>query len=114
MTNSLPNETGKTFQGFLEIINTMDSSPTKQSNIVYIDILNEYSDNKDTILNVLSVLQDKLKVGTNANFLGVIGDGKTYDHQHTLKIEYGSEANPVARRLAYPQKLPGSHHEGLF
>ena len=71
VTDSLPNETGKTFQGFLEIMNTSESSPTEQTNVVYNDhdILDEYADNKHTILNALSVLQDKLKVGTKINFL---------------------------------------------
>ena len=103
VTNSLPNETGKTFQGFLETINTLDSSPTEQSNIVYIDILDEYADKKDTILNALSVLQDKLKVGTKVKFLGVVGDRKTYDHLHALKIEYGSD-------LDWLIPLPGDWH----
>ena len=77
MKDSLPNESGKTFQGFLETMNTSESSPTEQSNVVYIDILDEYADNKDTILSALSVLQGKLKVETEVNFLGVGGDGKT-------------------------------------
>ena len=31
VSDSLPNETGKTFQGFLETMNTSESSPTEQS-----------------------------------------------------------------------------------
>lgn len=84
----------------------MDSSQhsqIEQSNIVYIDILDEHADNKDTILHTLSVQQDKLQVGTKLNFLGVVGDGKTYDHLHTLKIEYGADLNWLI-------PLPGDWH----
>ena len=84
-------------------MNSSESSLTEQSNIVYIDILDEYADNKDTILHALSVLQDKLQVGTKVNFLGVVGDGKTYFHLHTLKIEYGSDLNWLI-------PLPGDWH----
>ena len=72
----------------------MDNSQnpqTEQSNVVYIDILDEYADNKDTILHNLAVLQDKLQVGTRLKFLGVVGDGKTYNPLHALKIEYGAD-----------------------
>ena len=56
-------------------------------------------------MNALSVLQDKLKVGTKVKFLGVVGDGKTYDHLHlhALKIEYGSD-------LDWLIPLPGDWH----
>ena len=50
LTDSLPNETGKTFQSFLEMMNIPESSLAEQSNVVYIDILDEYTDNKDTII----------------------------------------------------------------
>ena len=103
VTDSLPNEAGKTIQSFLETMNITDSPPTEQSNVVYIDILDEYTDNEDTILHALSVLQERLQVGTNLNFLGVVGDGKTYGHLHTLKIEYGSDLNWLI-------PLPGDWH----
>ena len=48
-------------------------------------------------------MQDKLKVGTKVNFLGVVGDEKTYDLLHTLKIEYGSDLNWLI-------PLPGDWH----
>ena len=40
-------------------MNSSQRSQMEQSNVVYIDILDEYADNKDTILHTLSVLQDK-------------------------------------------------------
>ena len=76
----------------------------RQNNVI-IDILDEYADNKDAILHTLAVLQDKLQVGTQLNFLGVAGDGKTYDHLHALKIEYGADLNSV-----WLIPLPGDWH----
>ena len=87
ITDSMPDKLGKSLQGFLE---TLDSSQNPQSNVVYIDILDEHA---DTILHTLAVLQDKLQVGTRLKVLGVIGDGKTYDHLHALKIENGADLN---------------------
>ena len=63
--------------------------------MVYLDILNEYADNKDTSLNTLrlALLQERLEIGTSVTYLGVVGDGKTYNHLHALKVEYGEELN---------------------
>ena len=99
----LSQKRGKSFQGFLETMESSNISETEQSNVVYIDILDEYADNKDTILHSLSVLQDKLQVGRKLNYLGVVGDGKTYEHLHTLKIEYGADLNWLI-------PLPGDWH----
>ena len=97
-----PEKTGKGFQSFLEI----SSNPTTEqecSNVVYLDILDEYADNKDTILNTLALLQERLEIGTSVTHLGVVGDGKTYDHLHALKVEYGEELNWLI-------PLPGDWH----
>lgn len=63
ITDFLPNKTGKTFQGFLESMKSSENLQVEQSNVVYINILDEYADNQDTILHALSVLQDRLQVG---------------------------------------------------
>ena len=97
-----PEKTGKCFQSFLEA----SFKPTTEqecSNVVYLDILNEYADNKDTILNTLALLQERLEIGTSVKYLGVVGDGKTYDHLHALKVEYGEELNWLI-------PLPGDWH----
>lgn len=93
-------KTGKCFQSFLEHLST---NQQECSNVVYLDILDEYTDNKDTILNSLALLQEKLGVGTSVLHLGVVGDGKTYDHLHSLKVEYGKELNWLI-------PLPGDWH----
>ena len=68
-----------------------------------LDTLDQYADNKDTILDTLALLQDKLEVGTKTKYLAVVGNGKTYDHLHALKVEYGQE-------LKWLIPLPGDWH----
>ena len=87
ITDSLPDKVGKSLPGFLETLNSSQDSQTEQSNVFYIDIL------LNKILHTLTVLQDKLQAGTQLKFLGVVGHRKTYDHLHTLKIEYGADLN---------------------
>ena len=99
---TIPEKTGICFQSFLEA----SFKPTTEqecSNVVYLDILNEYADNKDTILNTLALLQERLEIGTNVKYSGVVGDGKTYNHLHALKVEYGEELNWLI-------PLPGDWH----
>jgi len=52
---------------------------------------------------LIALLQDKLEVGTKTKYLAVVGDGKTYDHLHALKVEYGQE-------LKWLIPLPGDWH----
>ena len=74
------------------------------SNVIYLDILDKYADNKETIINTLALLQERLEVGTKLKYLAVVGDGKTYDHLHALKVEYGQWLIP----------LPGDWHRGGY
>ena len=87
---NLPDKMAKCFQSFMGISTHND---TECSNVVYLDILDEYADNKNTIHNALALIQERLEVGNKVKYLAVIGDGKTYDHLHTLKVEYGQELN---------------------
>ena len=75
-------------------MNSSQDSQSEQSNVVYTDILDDYADNKDTILHTLSVLRDKLQVGTKLNYLGVVDDRKTYDH---LKNRVWFRDDPTTR-----------------
>ena len=107
------NEAGKTGKSFLEV----SSKPTTKqecSNVIYLDTLDEYADNKDTIINTLALLQERLDIGSTCKYMGVIGDGKTYDHLHSLKVEYGEELNwliPLTRGLAHTKKF---HNEDIL
>ena len=49
VADSLLNETGQNSPSFLETMNISESSLAEQSYVVYIDILDEYADYKDTI-----------------------------------------------------------------
>ena len=75
----------------------------KCSNVIYLDIIDEYANNRDTILNTLALLQERLEIGKSVKYLGVVGDGKTYDHLHSLKGVWrrAELAHTLARRLAY-------------
>ena len=65
---TIPEKIGIYFQSFLEA----SFKPTTEqecSNVVYLDILNEYADNKDTILNTLALLQERLEIGTSVKYI---------------------------------------------
>ena len=64
--------------------------------------MDEYTGNKYTILHALSVLQDRLQVGTNLNFLVVVGDG---NHLYTLKIEYSSAGSSHCQAIGVSLKI---------
>ena len=88
---NLTDKAGKIYQTFLEMLSTCICMPKcneESSNVIYLDIINEYA---DTILNTLALLQERLEVGTKTKYLGVVGDGKTYHHLHALKVEYDKE-----------------------
>ena len=99
---NLPEKAGKSFQTFLEM-SSMPQRNQECSNVIYLDIINEYADDKNTILNTLALLQERLEVGTKTEHLCVVGDGKTYDHLHALKVEYDKE-------LSWLVPLPGDWH----
>ena len=52
-----PEKTGKCFQSFLEV-SSKTTTEQECSNVIYFDILDEYADNKDTVLNTLALLQE--------------------------------------------------------
>lgn len=58
----------------------------------YLNVLDQNADNKETIAEVLSLLYEEFKVGSETEHLVVVtGDAKTYGHLQTLKSEHGSE-----------------------
>ena len=91
---------GKSPQHFLRCLEDAD---TERSNVVYIDILDEYADSKETILHVLGILQKKLSIGHKMKWLAVVGDAKTFTHLEALKIEYGTDPDWLI-------PLPGDWH----
>lgn len=59
----LKDKHGKSLQLFLETLHSPTESEKETSNVVYLDIIDEYADNKDTILHVLAIVQEKLQIG---------------------------------------------------
>ena len=66
---------------------------TDMSNVSYLGILNETCDNKDTVMTVMRELYQKLEIGQNFQYCMVVGDGKTYEYLHRLKLENEAELN---------------------
>ena len=56
----------------------------------YLNVLDQNTDNKDTIAYVLSLLYDEFKLGSEIQHLVVTGDAKTYTHLKAIKCESGS------------------------
>ena len=56
---------------------------------MYIDIINENADSKETIENVIVKLYKIMEINSHIKHLVVVGDGKTYDHLIKIKSEYG-------------------------
>ena len=56
---------------------------------MYIDIINENADSRETMENVLERLYATMGLNSHLKYLVVVGDGKTYDHLLKLKTEYG-------------------------
>ena len=61
------------------------------SRVHYTTLLAQPADSKATLLEVLSLLHAKHRVGDIVDYLVVVGDGKTYDHLINLKREYIDE-----------------------
>ena len=75
-----------------------------QSQITYLRIINEPSDNKETILKVINFLYNVYDVETLINHLVVIGDAKTYELLRKRKDEYGGDLNwliPLIKKLFF-------------
>ena len=65
----------------------------EQSEYMYIDIINENADSRETMENVLERLYAIMGLNSHLKYLVVVGDGKTYDHLIKLKTEYGDSLN---------------------
>lgn len=63
-------------------------SPEK-SKTYFVAVLDEKSDDKDTVLKVLNLLHSKMQVGKHVEHVVLVGDGKSYDTLMKIKFEYG-------------------------
>jgi hypothetical protein len=76
---------------------------TEKAHVIYLSILDENADSKETIQLVLDQLYTTMGIGTLIKHLLVVGDGKTYDHLIKLKEQYGSA-------LSWLLPYPGDWH----
>ena len=67
----------------------------EKSSMAYVEVMDKIADRKETMLDVLTTFQVKLKVGKAVSHLIVTGDAKTYCHIQTLKQEYGNQLSWV-------------------
>ena len=79
-------------------LNTAGSSPN-QSNIYYMDLLDENPDSDETMLLVAEKLLNELQSDYQDGYIVLVGDGKTYEHLMNIKRLYGSE---LEKLLIFP------------
>ena len=69
---------------------TFQNEPKVEScNVVYMYVMDEPPDNKETIKLFLHDISIKFGINKTLKHLVVVGDGKTYDHLIHIKDEYG-------------------------
>ena len=69
---------------------------------MYLNILNQVADSKDTIIDLLDLLKNEMKVGVMTMQL-LVGDAKIYTILQDLKVTYGEE-------LEWLIPYPGDFH----
>ena len=88
---------------FLTFLSRMSSIVVLPSQYVYLDVLDQNADSRETINNVLSGLHKQFGIGASRDHLVVAGDAKTYHHLQSLKLDYGEE-------LSWLLPFPGDFH----
>ena len=78
---------------YLEVLG--GGTTVEKSTVAYLKVMDKIADRKETMLDVLTTFQLKLKVGEAVSHLIVTGDAKTYCHIQTLKQEYGNQLSWV-------------------
>ena len=92
--NGLPNTTRETFLSFQEFLSISLSLPTPEvGQVKYIQVLDEISDSKDTILHVISDLYARYMAENGHKFVVLVADAKVYEVIQSLKFEYKPDLN---------------------
>lgn len=63
------------------------------SNIIYLTVLDQRCDDKETLLNLINELHKELIVSKRKKYLLVEGDQVTYEKLQSIKREYGNDLN---------------------
>lgn len=72
---------------FKNLLAAADSATYEQSNVFYMDMLDENADSEDTMFQVAQSLLEDLTPDQNQHVV-LVGDGKTYDHLLKLKKQH--------------------------
>ena len=80
--------------GIQEFLSVSHKTPSPElASVVYIEVLNEVADEKDTVLHVINNLYVEYVCKHGKQYLVLEGDAKTYDVIQAVKFEYGSDLN---------------------
>ena len=86
------------FRQFLD-----DDADKQQSNVYYMELVDENPDSEETMAQIAEDLIDKFGNGSQQGWVMLVGDGKTYKHLMTIKNQYGT----ALQKLLI---LPGDWH----
>ena len=87
----------KELKQFLTISST--NSTLNQSNIFYMDLVDENPNSDETMMLVAEKLLKDLQTDFQGGYVVLVGDGKTYEHIVNIKRLYGSE---LEKLLIFP------------
>ena len=73
------------------------------SKYVYLEVLDQTADSRETILDVINRLYKEFEIGNTLDHLVVGGDAKTYKLLQSIKLDYGEE-------LSWLLPFPGDFH----
>ena len=98
-------ESDKFFPGIQSFVNCIRKQCTDSevSNVVYVEIISEKADSKQTLLGVIGRLQTTFVKEQRLKYVIVCGDGKTYAILQEIKEEYQSN-------LQWLLPFPGDWH----
>ena len=105
MLRKTPNQQGIFLPGIPSLLNCIKQQQVDKevSNVVYVQIISERADSKDTLVRVIGNLHQTFVLQLRQKWVIVVGDAKTYDLLHSLCIEYGTH-------LRWLLPFPGDWH----
>ena len=72
-----------------EYLRVTTATHTEKSNVTYLQVMDAVADNKDTLIHLLSDLQEQLISNGTHEYIVLEGDAKLYEVLQSLKFEYG-------------------------
>ena len=101
---------------FKEIYADNMCKDTTQSNLYYLELLDEHPDSADTMRHVAEILLQNYSSAYQNGYVVLVGDGKTHQHLMKIKCLYGNE---LRKLLIFPGdwhtlKFPSSSDENIL